>query len=148
MGGAILHQIVRLGMLSCPNPFRIQSGHCVWPQFVFCRMCFVFVLFFAISRDIHTVAVYVVVLMEHTSAELCELSKLGALLKWVGVPEASALAVVARVGDNCASVVSLAISGMTFAAKNTMDQTNRKSKFFKLYLGDVASLFMVYHATV
>ena len=48
---------------------------------------------FSISRDIHTVAVYVVVFMEPTSAELCELSKLDALLKWVGVPEANALAI-------------------------------------------------------
>ena len=50
-------------------------------------------LSFAISRDIHTVVVYVVVLMEPTSAQLCELSKLGALLTWVGVPEANALAI-------------------------------------------------------
>ena len=49
--------------------------------------------FFAISRDIHAVAVFVVVLMEPTSAELCGLSKLGALLTWVGVPEANALAI-------------------------------------------------------
>ena len=48
---------------------------------------------FPISRDIHTVADHVVVLMEPTSAELCELSKLGALLKWVGVLEANALAI-------------------------------------------------------
>ena len=51
-------------------------------------------LFFsAISRDIHTVAVYVTVLMEPTSAGLCELLKPGALLKWVGVPEANAPAI-------------------------------------------------------
>ena len=51
-------------------------------------------LFFsAISGDIHTVEVYVAVLMEPTSAELCELSKPGALLKWVGVPEANAPAI-------------------------------------------------------
>ena len=48
---------------------------------------------FPISRDIHTVVDHVVVLMEPTSAELCELSKLGALLKWVGVLEANALAI-------------------------------------------------------
>ena len=51
------------------------------------------VAFFAISRDIHTIAVYVAVLMEPTSAEVCELSKLGALLKWVGVPEVNAPAI-------------------------------------------------------
>ena len=45
-------------------------------------------------------------------------------------------------------VVRLAISGMTVAAENTIDQTNRKTEFLKLDLGDVASLFMVYHATM
>ena len=88
MGGAILHQIVRLEMPSCPSPFRVQSDNCVWLPFVF-RFSFLF----AISRDIHTVAVYVAVLMELASAELCELSKPGALLKWVGVPEANAPAI-------------------------------------------------------
>ena len=54
--------------------------------------------------------------------------------------------VVACVGDTCPSAVRLAISGMTVAAENTIDQTNRKTEFPKLDLGDVASLFMVYHA--
>ena len=52
-----------------------------------------FAFLFAISRDIHTVAVYAAVFMEPTSAELCELSKPGALLKRVGVPEANAPAI-------------------------------------------------------
>ena len=56
--------------------------------------------------------------------------------------------VVARVGDTCASVVRPAISGMAVAAENTIDQTNRKTEFLKLDLGDVASLSMVYHATM
>ena len=37
---------------------------------------------------------------------------------------------------------------MTVAAESTIDQTNRKNEFLKLDLGDVASLFMVYHATM
>ena len=45
-------------------------------------------------------------------------------------------------------VVRLAISAMTVAAENTIDQTNRKTEFLKLDLDDVASLFMVYHATM
>ena len=36
--------------------------------------------------------------------------------------------VVARVGDNCASAVRPAISGMTVAAETTIDQTNRKNR--------------------
>ena len=56
--------------------------------------------------------------------------------------------VVARVGDTCASAVRPAISGMTDAAENTIDQTNRKIEFLKLDLGCVASLFMVYHTTM
>ena len=55
---------------------------------------------------------------------------------------------IARVGDTCASVVRPAISGMTVAAGNMIGQTNRKIEFLKLNLGDVASLFMVYHATI
>ena len=106
MGGAILHQIVRLEMRSCPNPYRVQSGNCVWPQ-----VCvFAFHFFSAISRDIHTVAVYVAVLMEPTSAELCELSKPGALLKWVGVPEATAPAHVVTKGCSCRHGFALLIA--------------------------------------
>ena len=36
---------------------------------------------------------FVAVLMEPTSTELCELSMLGTLRTWVGVPEANALAI-------------------------------------------------------
>ena len=68
------------------NAFVSQSLSGPERQFFYDHsLCFASV--FAISRDIHTVAVYAVVLMEHTPAELCELSNLGALLKWVGVPE-------------------------------------------------------------
>ena len=56
--------------------------------------------------------------------------------------------VVARVGDSCASAVRPAMSSVTVAAANTIDQTNRKTKFLKLDLGDGASLFTVYHATM
>ena len=56
--------------------------------------------------------------------------------------------VVARAGDSCASAVRPVMSSMTVAAENTIDQTNRKTEFLKLDLGDVASLFMVYHATM
>ena len=56
--------------------------------------------------------------------------------------------VVARVGDSCASAVRPVMSSRTVAAANTIDQTNRKTEFLKLDLGDVASLFMVYHATM
>ena len=57
--------------------------------------------------------------------------------------------VVARVGDTCASAVRPAISGMTVAAENTIDQTNRKTEVPEARsLVDVASLFMVYHATM
>ena len=45
------------------------------------------------SRDIHIVAVHVVVFMEPTSTDFCELSMLGTLLTWVGVLEANALAI-------------------------------------------------------
>ena len=51
-------------------------------------------LLFGVSNFLrHTVADHAVVFMEPTPAELCELSKLGALLKWVGVPAANALAI-------------------------------------------------------
>ena len=56
--------------------------------------------------------------------------------------------VVARVGDTCPSAVRPAISGMTVAAENTIDQTNRQIEFPKLDLGDMASPFIVYHATM
>ena len=46
-----------------------------------------------IARDINTSAVYVAVFMEPTSAEVCELSKLGAFLDWVGIPEVHAPAI-------------------------------------------------------
>ena len=36
-------------------------------------------------------------------------------------------------------VVRFAMSGMTVAAENTIDQTNRKTEFLKLDLGDVAT---------
>ena len=42
--------------------------------------------------------------------------------------------VVARVGDTCASAVRPAISGMTVAAENSIDQTNRKTEVQKLDL--------------
>ena len=61
----------------------------------------------------HTVAVYAIVLMEPTSAELCELAKLGALLKWVGVPEANALAIrkewFSMFGDNETGAASVIV---------------------------------------
>ena len=80
---------IKLCALKCPR-VRILSGperQCVWPQFVF-RFSFL-----QFPETGHTVAVYVDVLMEPMSAELCELSKPGALLKWVGVPEANAPAI-------------------------------------------------------
>ena len=46
--------------------------------------------------------------------------------------------VVARVGGSCASAARPAISGMTVAAENTIDQTNRQIEFPKIDLGDVA----------
>ena len=89
MGGAILHQIVRLEMPSCPNPFRVQSDNCVWPPFVF-RFSFLF----AISRDIHTVVVHVASCPHGTYVgRTLRVVKLSALLKWVGVPEANAPAI-------------------------------------------------------
>ena len=56
--------------------------------------------------------------------------------------------VVARVRDTCPSAVRPAISGLTVAAENTIDQTNRQIEFPKLDLGDVASPFVVHHATM
>ena len=74
------------------NAFVSESLSGPERQWCMTTVC-VFVHIFGFSRDIHTVAVHVVVLMEPTSAELCKLSKLGALLKWVGVPEANAPAI-------------------------------------------------------
>ena len=72
---------------------NLCAQRCIRVRILFRVLICVLRRFFQISRDIHTSAVYVAVFMEPTSAEVCELSKLGVFLDWVGVPEANAPAI-------------------------------------------------------
>ena len=99
------------------------------------------------QRPTHRLGQCSFVLMGPTSSELLELSKLGVLLGWVDISELNVCAVhaewltrfgagvrIAEPADDRATVPPLdavcpAMSSMTSADENTIDQTARKTEF-------------------